>query len=147
MEAVIFVGIQASGKSTFYASHFSLTHMRLNLDMLNTRHREAQFLQTCLKTSTKFVIDNTNPTPDDRARYIEPAQAADFRVVGYYFQSKLEEVLARNAQRPREQRIPDAGVLNTYNRLQLPSYEEGFDDLFYVRIGDADDFIVEAWAE
>ena len=40
MEAVIFVGLQASGKSTFYRERFSRTHVRINLDMLKTRHRE-----------------------------------------------------------------------------------------------------------
>jgi predicted kinase len=40
MEAVIFVGIQASGKSTFYCQRFFATHMRISLDMLRTRRRE-----------------------------------------------------------------------------------------------------------
>jgi predicted kinase len=34
MEAVIFVGIQGSGKSTFYNERFVDTHIRINLDML-----------------------------------------------------------------------------------------------------------------
>jgi len=36
MEAVIFTGIQAVGKSTFYKEHFFTTHVRINLDMLKT---------------------------------------------------------------------------------------------------------------
>jgi len=35
-DAVIFTGIQASGKSTFYKEQFSRTHIRINLDMLRT---------------------------------------------------------------------------------------------------------------
>ncbi len=35
-EAVIFTGIQASGKSTFYQEQFSRMHIRINLDMLRT---------------------------------------------------------------------------------------------------------------
>ena len=40
MEAVVFCGIQASGKTTFYLERFFQSHVRLNLDMLKTRHRE-----------------------------------------------------------------------------------------------------------
>ena len=40
MEAVILIGIQGAGKSTFYKDRFFNTHVRINLDMLKTRHRE-----------------------------------------------------------------------------------------------------------
>jgi len=40
VEAVIFVGIQATGKSSFYRKHFFDTYVRINLDMLKTRYRE-----------------------------------------------------------------------------------------------------------
>jgi hypothetical protein len=32
--------VQASGKSTFYADHWSRVHLRTNLDMRRTRNRE-----------------------------------------------------------------------------------------------------------
>ncbi|HWE94100.1 MAG TPA: hypothetical protein VG269_09070 [Tepidisphaeraceae bacterium] len=43
MEAVIFCGVQGSGKSTFFRERFFDTHLRLNLDMLRTRHRGTLF--------------------------------------------------------------------------------------------------------
>jgi predicted kinase len=36
MEAVLLVGIQGAGKSTFYQQRFFDTHVRINLDMLKT---------------------------------------------------------------------------------------------------------------
>ncbi|MBL8896636.1 MAG: ATP-binding protein, partial [Planctomycetes bacterium] len=33
MEAVLLIGIPASGKSSFYAERFASTHLRINLDM------------------------------------------------------------------------------------------------------------------
>lgn len=66
MEAVVFVGIQTTGKSTFYHHQFGRTHMHINLDMLKTRHREQQFLSNCLETRQRFVVDNINPTPVER---------------------------------------------------------------------------------
>ncbi len=40
MEAVMFSGIQATGKSTFFQQRFFNTHVRINLDMLKTRNRD-----------------------------------------------------------------------------------------------------------
>lgn len=95
MEAVIFVGIQGAGKSTFYQERFFATHLRINLDMLKTRHSERQFLQTCIETRQQFVVDNTNPTRAERQVNIEAAKQAGLRVIGYYFQSKVEDCQRR----------------------------------------------------
>ncbi len=146
MEAVIFIGIQAVGKSSFYKSRFFKTHMRINLDMLKTRYREKIFLTACLEAKQAFVVDNTNPTVEDRAVYIQAAKAARFRVVGYYFQSSIKEALLRNGERRGDERVPDRAILGTAKRLEIPSLEEGFDSLFYVKITEAGEFLVEPWA-
>src|SRR5689334_1064942 len=99
MEAVIFTGIQASGKSSFYRERFFDTHVRINLDMLKTRRREDRLLLACLETQQSFVVDNTNPTVEERAKYIAPARAGGFRVVGYYFQSDVGACIRRNSTR------------------------------------------------
>ena len=89
MEAVVFIGIQASGKSTLYKEKFFRTHIRINLDMLKTRNRECIFLEFCVKAKQPFVIDNTNVTVMDRKKYIGIAKLNKFKVVGYYFQSNI----------------------------------------------------------
>ncbi|NBD11593.1 AAA family ATPase [Corallococcus silvisoli] len=144
MEAIIFTGIQGTGKSTFYRERYFTTHVRLSLDMLKTRHREKVLLRACLEAKQPFVVDNTNPTVAERSRYIAAAKDAGFRVVGCYFQSKVADALLRNEQRPLEQRVPVVGVLGTYRRLQVPSPEEGFDALFFIRLSQ-DGFVVEEW--
>jgi len=144
-DLVLFVGIQASGKSTFYAERFSGTHVRINLDMLKTRYREQLLMTACLQGRTSFVVDNTNLTRIDRARYILPARAAGFRVIGFYFQSKVSVCLERNAQREGRQRVPDLAILGSTKRLEFPSVVEGFDSLSFVRIGADREFVVEEW--
>jgi predicted kinase len=81
MEAVIFVGVQGSGKTSFYRDRFFDSHVRISLDLLRTRQREQLLLGACLQGKQSFVIDNTNPLPSDRSRYIGLARASGFRVV------------------------------------------------------------------
>ena len=147
MEAAIFIGLQASGKSTFYQQRFFNTHLRINLDMLKTRNRETRLMQVCLETQQPFVIDNTNTLREERRKYIEAAKAAGFRVIGYYFQSKIDDCLRRNETRPTAQQIPVGGILMMHKRLELPTLAEGFDALWYVRIGEDDAFVVEEWTD
>jgi predicted kinase len=147
VEAVIFVGVQASGKSSFYRERFFRTHVRLSLDMLRTRHRERLLLDACLEAKQPFVVDNTNPRAADRARYVAPARAAGFRVVGYYFQSAVGDAIRRNAARPEPERIPVKGLVGTYKALELPSLQEGFDALYYVTLDPAAGFTVQDWTD
>ncbi len=147
MEAAIFAGLQVGGKSTFYARHLLHTHIRVSLDTVKTRHRERRLFETCLELAQPVAVDNTNPQPEDRARYLAPAKARGFSVIGYYFASKLEDCLARNAQREGKRRVPEKGLRGTHARLVLPSYEEGFDVLHYVHIDASGRFVVEGWRD
>lgn len=146
MQAIIFTGIQAAGKSSFYRERFFHTHVRISLDMLKTRHRERLFLDACIEAKQSFVVDNTNPTSTQRSLYVASAKAAGFQVVGYYFRSQAAECLARNATRLDAERIPDKGILGACGRLEIPSPNQGFDELWYVRICDGR-FMVEEWKD
>ena len=147
MEAVIFVGLQGAGKSTFYKERFFATHLRINLDMLNTRHREKRLLLACVETSQPFVVDNTNPTRAEREVYLRAAKDAGFRVVGYYFQSRVADCKRRNDQRPLVQQVPLRGILGTAGRMEFPTRAEGFDELLYVRIDEVGGFVIEEWKD
>lgn len=134
MQLIIFTGVQASGKSTFYQQFFYHTHLRINLDMLKTRHRENILFEAALASKTKMVIDNTNPSAEDRARYIQRAKAAGFEVISYFFDTDLVSTLARNMQRLGKANIPEVGVRATHKKLQVPHLNEGFDEIFQVKI-------------
>ena len=134
MQLIIFIGVQAAGKSTFYKQYFYNSHLRLNLDMLKTRHRENLLFEAGLASKTKMVIDNTNPTKTDRARYIKRAIDAGFEVIAYYFETDLKNTLQRNNQRDGKACIPEVGVRATYKKLEVPSLDEGFNEMFKVKI-------------
>jgi predicted kinase len=147
MQCVLFIGLQASGKSTFFHEHFRRTHLRLNLDMLKTRHREKLLVRACLEAKQPFVIDNTNPTLADRQRYFPQALEAGFEVIGYYFQGKLQDCLERNKQRPADEFVPPVAIIGTQKRLVLPHYREGFSTLFAVKQLPEKRFLLEPWRD
>lgn len=132
METIVFTGIQAAGKSTFFKACFVDTHIRINLDMLRTRHREKLLIDACLQARQPYVVENTNLTREERARYIPSAKRAGFRVIGYAFRVELDEALVRNALRNTRRRVPEKAVRAAFRRWQPPSWEEGFDALFNV---------------
>ncbi len=67
-DAVIFTGIQAFGKTSYYHKYFE-DYAHISLDVLNTRNREKLMLEECISSGRSFVIDNTDPTRADRERY------------------------------------------------------------------------------
>jgi predicted kinase len=134
MEMVVFSGIQGAGKTTFFHQHFSATHVRISLDLLRTRNREDILLFACLAAQQQMVVDNTNPTAEQRARYAMLARAAQFRTRLYFFDSSLEESLVRNLQRPAEYQVPEIGVRGTYAKLQRPQTSEPFDEIVRIAL-------------
>ncbi len=145
MEAVIFVGIQAAGKSTFYRERFFASHVRISLDLLRTRRRERSLLAWCLQHGQRFVVDNTNVTTAERAVYITPARAAGFRVIGYVFEANVPASITRNAGRSQAEQVPARAIGGTKKRLEWPRRDEGFDELHFVRIAPGGGFIIEEW--
>ena len=142
-EAVIFTGVQAAGKSTFYRERFFETHVRINMDMLKTRRRESLLLQACLAGKQPFVVDNTNILAAERSRYIAAARAAGFTVTGYLFLATTREAIARNRGRSDKPPIPIPGLLGTYKRLEVPRWSEGYDALFVVTLTPGGVYLVE----
>ena len=141
----IMIGIQGSGKSTFCARYLSGL-VRVNLDTLKTRNNEKRLIEKCFEEGVGFVVDNTNPTHADRARYIAPAKARGYRVIGYFMQSRLGDCIRRNNLRQGKERIPEKGIAATFRKLELPSREEGFDELYLVE-NDGADMTVSKWEE
>jgi predicted kinase len=144
MEAVILVGIQGSGKTSFFRERFFETHVRISLDMLRTRHRESLLVNACLAAKQPFVIDNTNVLVRDRARYVPAARQAGFRAHAYLFETSLADAIRRNNQRSGKGKIPVPAIAGTLKKLEPPSLAEGFDAIYTVTISPEGKFMVTA---
>lgn len=142
MEAIILAGLPAAGKTTFACERLADTHVRISLDVLGTRPREAALVRECIARGRPFVIDSTNPTAADRARYARQAKVAGYRIVCYYFATTTRASLARNIRRAPEQRVPAVAIFRVQKLLRPPSTTEGFDAILVVRLA-AGGFVVE----
>ena len=93
MELVLLIGLQASGKSTFFRIYFANTHEHISKDLMrnnkNRNRRQAQLLSAALEAGHSVVVDNTNPTVEERAVLIQQGQQYGAEIFGYYFESNL----------------------------------------------------------
>jgi predicted kinase len=137
-ELVVLMGLQASGKSTFFRDRFAATHVHVSKDeMKNVRHREGrqrELVLAALTAGRSVVVDNTNATRADRAALIALARGCRARVVGYHLLSRRADSLARNRAREGRARVPDVAIFATAKRWEPPLLAEGFDALWEVRI-------------
>ncbi len=126
-EAVIFIGLQGSGKTTYFTNHFAATHTHVSRDIQETAERERALIHECLRSGRSFVLDNTNATRAVREPYIREAKAAGFRVLSYFFDTPVRTAIGRNNHRKDKKPIPVPAMLRTAKRLEPPSLEEGID--------------------
>lgn len=146
MELVILVGLQGSGKTTFYRERFAATHAHVSKDNFRSNpkpaRRQRRLIAEALAAGRSVVVDNTNPTTSDRAELVEIARAAGAAVVCYFFPPDVEASLRRNALREGRARVPDHAVRITAARLEPPP-AEGFDRLYTVRLAEGGFVVTE----
>jgi predicted kinase len=136
MELVILVGLPASGKTSFYQSRFAVTHAHVSKDLMpgarDKGARQVVLIEEALRAGRSVVVDNTSPRVVDRAPLIAAARRHGARVVGYVLDTSRGECLKRNRLREGKARVPDVAVHVAAARMQPPTLEEGFDELFTV---------------
>jgi len=73
------------------------------------------------------AVDNTSPSPQDRAPLIAIGRARGGLLRAVFVRVPLAVCLARNAMRIGRARVPDRGPLATRKRLMAPSAAEGLE--------------------
>lgn len=149
MELLLLIGLQGAGKSTFYRTHFASSHTYVSKDLLRNNRRpgrrQLQLVEEALRQGQSVVVDNTNASRAERGELIELGKRLGARVIGYYFGVDLARSRERNALREGHQRVPEVAIFATLKRLERPDYNEGFDELFFVRNQDEEGFDISPW--
>ncbi|MDN3260210.1 ATP-binding protein [Streptomyces sp. CSDS2] len=137
-DLAVLVGLQASGKSTFYARCLSGRYELVGKDLFprgarNKQARQMRLITEHLAAGRSVAVDNTNPSPREWAPLVAAARAHGATVTAYWFPPDVPGSLRRNAAREGRGRVPDVGVLATLKRLRRPSVADGFDAVYEVR--------------
>jgi predicted kinase len=146
LELVILIGLQAAGKSTFRRARFDGTHAVVSKDHFPNNRRPArrqeQLIREALGAEKSVVVDNTNARREDREQLVQLARSFRARAAAYFLPSSVEESLERNARREGRARVHDVGIRSTARALVVPSWSEGFDELYEVTWGSNGGFVI-----
>jgi predicted kinase len=136
-ELVVMTGLQGCGKSTWVTGHLAGTHVVVSKDHWpHARRREARqrrVVVELLAEGRSVVVDNTNPSVEERAPLVAAARHAGVTVRCVWVDTPMQICLERNDARQGRARVPPAGVFATRGRFVPPSLEEGFDRVDVVR--------------
>ncbi|MEV8593443.1 AAA family ATPase [Streptomyces sp. NPDC052013] len=146
-DVAVLVGLQASGKSTFYEQTLLGRYELVSKDLFprsarRRQERQMRLVEDALAAGRSVAVDNTNPSPAEWTPLITAAHAHRATVTAYWFPPDLRGSLVRNAVRPGRARVPDVGVHATAKRLRRPSRADGFDAVVEVSFDDRGGFRV-----
>lgn len=132
-ELIIFVGYQASGKSTYYKQ--KLSHLPVvSKDLMTGNKNKKQILQLeqLLSAGKDVVLDNTNLSLEERTSPIQIAKKYGAKVTCVWFTTPFEQCLERNSQRQGKAKVPPVAMYTGRKRFNQPVKAEGFDDIIQV---------------
>jgi predicted kinase len=136
-ELVVMVELQGCGKSTWVREHLADTHVVVSKDHWpNARRKEARQLRVVaehLAAGRSVVVDNTNPSREDRAGVLALAHDSGIPARAVWVDVPFSTCLERNLAREGRARVPVVGVLRTRKVLVPPSRGEGFARVDVVR--------------
>ncbi|GAA5986189.1 hypothetical protein JCM11641_002883 [Rhodosporidiobolus odoratus] len=144
-EVVLFVGFPGSGKTSFYQRHFQPQgYVHINQDTLKSRPACINLVRACLSSSPPkpCVVDNTSPTADVRAEYIQLVRSSfpKVKIRCFYFTAPMELAMHNSVYRAayastdkgngkKREVLPMIAFTSYKQRFQQPKMEEGFDEL------------------
>nr|XP_057936553.1 bifunctional polynucleotide phosphatase/kinase isoform X2 [Doryrhamphus excisus] len=123
-EVIVAVGFPAAGKSTFFHTHIiPKGYVYVNRDTLGSWQNCVAACQRALKEGRSVAVDNTNPDPESRKRYLDVAKAAGVTCRCFHFSATLEQ--AKHNNRFREMMPSDSKHMKV-NDMIFQSYKKHF---------------------
>ena len=124
------VGLQGCGKSTWVLEHLAATHAVVSKDhwpnARRRQERQERVVTEHLAAGRSVVVDNTNPTREERAALVALAEQVGVPARAVWLDLPLATCLERNLAREGRAQVPLVAVLATRRRLVRPTPDEGF---------------------
>ncbi|XP_033833465.1 bifunctional polynucleotide phosphatase/kinase [Periophthalmus magnuspinnatus] len=138
-EIIVAVGYPASGKSTFFHSHvIPKGYVYVNRDTLGSWQSCVAACERTLKEGRSVAVDNTNPDPESRKRYLDVAKAAGVPCRCFQFTASLEQAKHNNRFRemtPSETKhvkVNDMVFYSYKKHFVAPTLSEGFSEILQI---------------
>lgn len=138
-EVIVAVGFPASGKSSFFHTHvIPKGYVYVNRDTLGSWQNCVSACERALKEGRSVAVDNTNPDPESRKRYVDVAKAAGVPCRCFHFSATLEQAKHNNRFRemaPSESKHAKVNdmVFHSYKKhFQAPALSEGFSEILQI---------------
>ncbi|KAM8853628.1 bifunctional polynucleotide phosphatase/kinase [Synchiropus picturatus] len=138
-EVIVAVGFPASGKSTFFHTHIiPKGYVYVNRDTLGSWQNCVAACERALKEGRSVAVDNTNPDPESRKRYVDVARSAGVSCRCFLFSASLEQ--SKHNNRFREMAPSDTKhakvndmVFHSYKKhFVAPALSEGFTEILTI---------------
>uniref|UniRef100_A0A7N8WVQ6 Polynucleotide kinase 3'-phosphatase n=1 Tax=Mastacembelus armatus TaxID=205130 RepID=A0A7N8WVQ6_9TELE len=136
---LLWVFLQVTGKSTFFHTHI-IPHgyVYVNRDTLGSWQNCVSACKRALEDGHSIAVDNTNPDPESRKRYVDVAKAAGVPCRCFRFSASLEQ--AKHNNRFREMTPSDSKhvkvndmVFHSYKKhFVAPALSEGFSEILQI---------------
>uniref|UniRef100_A0A674CGU9 Polynucleotide kinase 3'-phosphatase n=1 Tax=Salmo trutta TaxID=8032 RepID=A0A674CGU9_SALTR len=128
-EVIIAVGFPASGKSTFFHTHIvPKGYVYVNRDTLGSWQSCVSACERALKEGRSVAVDNTNPDPESRKRYVDVSQSLGVSCRCFNFSASLEQAKHNN----RVGFLSPSTELVEGDKFVAPSLSEGFSEILQV---------------
>ncbi|XP_025156927.1 uncharacterized protein F21D5.5 isoform X2 [Harpegnathos saltator] len=131
-EVILLVGSPGSGKSHF-AKHYLKKYEYVNRDSLGSWQKCTAMVDQYLNQGKSVVIDNTNPDPMSRQRYIEVAKKHKVPIRCFVMTTSMQHAKHNNKFRELTDpsHIPVSEIIiNSYAKNYVPpSLEEGYKEI------------------
>jgi len=142
---VVMVGSPASGKSYYSKELENKGFLRINKDSMKTDKIAENAFNAGIKEGRSIVIDNTNPTKETRAKWINAAKKASYHVsiVWMNFPISVVEYLDnyRIAKyKSQDYHVPLVAMRVYYKKLEVPTQQE-CDTLLEIKTINASDML------
>ncbi|XP_035477636.1 bifunctional polynucleotide phosphatase/kinase [Scophthalmus maximus] len=138
-EVIVAVGFPASGKSTFFHTHIiPKGYVYVNRDTLGSWQSCVTACQRALQEGRSVAVDNTNPEPESRKRYVDVAKAAGVPCRCFLFTASLEQAKHNNRFRemaPSESKHAKVNdmIFHSYKKhFVAPALSEGFSEILQI---------------